>query len=912
MPRLSSPDRWNRIEKTFSEAVDLPEDRREEFLRNACVDDPDLLGEVRSLLAFDNSTGNYLEEALAADAATAIAEDPRIGQQLGPWRIERQIGRGGMGAVYLAIRVNAEFQQHAAIKLIKRGMDTASVIERLRRERRILAALDHPSIAHLLDGGATPDGLPWIAMEYIEGLPIDRFCDEHQLTIEERCRLIDKVCDAVAYAHRNLVVHRDLKPTNILIGPDGNPKLLDFGIAKLLGEDESPGEEPLTRGPAPPLTPEYASPEQIRRMPVTTASDVYSLGVVLYEVLTGQRPYRTATTDLRELERLICTTEPRKPSTLEGLSKATRRRLAGDLDNIVLMALSQDVACRYRSAEQLAEDLRRHLQGLPVQARRATLAYRGGKFLRRNRTAVTAGLLVAATVVTGTVIDMRQARAARQRFDELRAFARTVLVDLHGQLRDIPGTTRVRQTLVAYVDDYLKRVAAQHTGDDAALATEFATTYLRLGEMQGATPEAVASFESGRRLLERKQRSAVLDTADSLVLARLRGREGSTLLDLGRTREGVENLTAALDMARKTPGWNTEAELVKAFANWRMARMHRMQYRLTEAEAEARSAIATAEELRRRGFRSKEVYEILTGAGNVLAGTLRRSGHWQEGMEMYEKVLADTEQRARAEPGSAILQRDMARSHQILSDMVTRILGHDENKVRFHVRSAIAIAERLVAADPGDKAAQIDLAEYLSSGAEMLRSPEDVQEALGYLRRALPILETLLANEPGNGDLLLYFALTKADLGVALGRGGSQNDAILWLRRGLADLTRLVARDRANTTNLLELIKVQEWLSRSLARAGEGPEAVALARDSIERARLLPGGPAATPESGRELPKAYSALAMVYDALGKHNDARKWYRASSEEWEKMRVNGVNLMDSQAEIEDARKGAAGGT
>ena len=898
-------DRWTQIEAIFEAAADLPTGEREAFLEEQCHGDPELRAEVFSLLQFDLAEEPALREAINAGVASVLGDDPVAGQMLGPYRIEREIGRGGMSVVYLATRADGEFQKQVAVKLIKRGMDTAFVIQRMRRERRILAGLEHPCIARLLDGGTTAEGLPWIAMEYIEGLPVSRFCEERGLSIEERCLLICKVCDAVAYAHRNLVVHRDLKPSNILITPDGNPKLLDFGIAKLLSEDELGGEEPLTRGSLTLLTPEYASPEQIRRAPVTTASDVYSLGVVLYEILTGARPYRLAGASWTEMEHVVCEAEPKKPSAAEALPARTRRRLAGDLDNIVLMAMRKDVARRYGRAEQLAEDLRRYCQGLTVHARRDTLLYRGGKFLRRNWTVAVAGLLIAASVAIGTVIAGRQALAARERFEQLRGFARTVLVDVNTQLTDIPGTAKARQTLVAYVDDYLRHVAAQRSGDNAALATEFATTYLRLGEMQGVTPQAIASFESGRRLLESK--GTGLGTADSLVLARLRARAGSTLLDLGQIQSGQENLAAAETLAAGTSrrtGWNSEAELIKAFAEWHLARLYRMQYRLAEGESHARAAIAGGEEVLRRGFRTKEAYETVNGARNVLGAVLRRQGKWQQSMEVYQKVLADTEQRALADPESAGLQRDLARSHQLLGDMEVRVPGHDEAQVRAHVRGAVAIAERLAAVDPWDKTAQSELAQYLSSGAETLRQPEEWQEGMGYLRRALPILETLLKSEPGNGVFRLYAALTEADMGEFLARGGAPQQGVVWLRRGLSDLNKLAESDPKNTTNLLEIIKVQRWLFLVLAREGEEREAVALAQDGIAKAQRVAGDINATPESWRELPRAYSAMAEVYRALDQRTVARTWYRVASAEWDKMAAKGLHFPDSEQEIADA--------
>jgi tetratricopeptide (TPR) repeat protein len=464
---------------------------------------------------------------------------------------------------------------------------------------------------------------------------------------------------------------------------------------------------------------------------------------------------------------------------------------------------------------------------------------------------------------------------------------------------------------VTYVDQYLKRVASQHAGDDAALATEFATTYLRLGEMQGPTPAAVASFENGRRLLERK---SSLSAADTLLLARLRARQGSTQLDLRQIPQGVENLTAASSLAdhlAKDATLYPEPDLVKAFAGWRLARLHRMQFRLPEAEQQARASIATAEEIVARGFRTKEVFEILTGARNVLGAAERRQGRWREALETYQKVLADTEQRALADPGSASLQREMARSHQILGDMVVRIPAHDEDQVRFHVRSAIAIAERLAALDPSDQTAQSELAQYLSSGAETLRLPEESKEALGYLRRALPMFETLMKSQPGDGEMRLYAALTEADMGEFMGRAHSQTQSILWLRRGMADVAKLVESDPANTTTRFELLKVQEWLSLGLARSGQEAESLALAEDAILKARSLADDVRARPESWREVPRAYAALAATYGALGKRADARKWYRVATVEWEKMIAQGLYFPDTEEEIADARRGAATG-
>jgi serine/threonine protein kinase/TolB-like protein/Tfp pilus assembly protein PilF len=428
-----TPERWEQIKALFYAALERDERVRATFLDTACAGDPALRAEIEYLLASDERAGSFLEAA-AFEPPPTIAGEER-GEALVAWRIGayqtlREIGRGGMGAVYLAARADAAYRKQVAIKVIQRGMATDGIIRSFRAERQILANLEHPNIARLLDGGTTADGLPYFVMEYVEGVPLNVFCDRRTLAIDERLDLFRTVCAAVHYAHQHGVIHRDLKPSNILVTVDGVPKLVDFGIAKVLHSDTSwptLDRTTLTR----PLTPAYASPEQVRAEAITPATDVYALGVMLYEVVTGHRPYRFRTQAPQEIERVICEQEPEKPSvvvrcteeilptddrgaitiTPHTVSQARReqpdklrRRLAGDLDTIVLMALRKEPERRYASVDALAEDLRRHRAGLPISARTSTLVYCGAKFVRRNRAGVIAVTLSTVVIIGLTTI----------------------------------------------------------------------------------------------------------------------------------------------------------------------------------------------------------------------------------------------------------------------------------------------------------------------------------------------------------------------------------------------------------------------------------------------------------------------------------------------------------------------------
>ncbi len=417
---------WRILEAAFATATSLKDDAREQMLAAFAADHPDLEQRLRDLLAADSADDQPIAQPIAR-SARVLAEsaiDPWEGRQLGAWTIRRRIADGGMGAVFLADRSDEQYQQTAALKVMTAQILAKDGVARFRAERQILASLNHPNIAKLIDGGSTDEQLPYLVMEYVDGLPIDRYCDDHQLGIAERLALFNKVCDAVDFAHRNLIVHRDLKPNNILVDRNGEPKLLDFGIAKLLESHSSMQTIAITRQGTALMTPEYASPEQVRGESISVATDVFSLGVLLYQLLTGQSPYGDAISSPKEIERAIVETDPKRPSTVVTASdeissnrksspSRLRKRLSGDLDNIVLMAMRKEPENRYATVRQFSEDVENFLSRNPVLAHPPSWRYRSGKYLRRNAIPVATAVVFVTTIVSLTTFYTLQLKHER-------------------------------------------------------------------------------------------------------------------------------------------------------------------------------------------------------------------------------------------------------------------------------------------------------------------------------------------------------------------------------------------------------------------------------------------------------------------------------------------------------------------
>lgn len=634
-----TPGRWSQVKTVLEGVFDLAPEARPAFLAEVCGEDGDLLREVESLLASEDVIGDFIETPIFQIQPTE-AEPLAEGQVFGAYRILREIGRGGMGSVYLAERADDEFRKTVALKVIRRGMDTDEIVRRFRSERQILANLDHPNIARLLDGGTTKDGRPYFVMEYVEGRPIDEHCDREALSIPARLELFRTVCGAVHFAHQNLVVHRDLKPGNILVTPDGIPKLLDFGIAKLLGTDLT--ESSFTRLGLRPMTPEFASPEQILGRPITTASDVYSLGILLHVLLVGRSPYGPSAHDPESLARAICAVEPVKPSSLVGRpapgerrdgaadvvgqrretdARTLRRRLAGDLDNIVGMALRKDPGRRYASVEQLAADIRRYMDGLPVIAHRETLRYVTAKFVARHKLGVAAAMTILFLLVSSGLTFMnlfRKAVREQERAERMAGF----LEDLFA----IPNPSQSRgETITAreILDRGAEQIAAGLQDEPqirADLLDTMGRAYRNLGLYDRAKRFLSESLQVRREVFGSDHLRVAVSLQNLAVLER----------DMGNNQEAERLLRHALSIQRRqgstrtvnyAKGLNDMAALLEARGNY------------NAAETLYRDSLAL-----KRSLLGEQHEDVARGVNN-LARLLHGRGRYHEAEMLYLDAL---------------------------------------------------------------------------------------------------------------------------------------------------------------------------------------------------------------------------------------------------------------------------------
>ena len=632
---MSKEPPWSEVASLLNDALELPPEERSDFLDGACGKDGALRQRIEALLAVEERVGDFLQRPIFS-LQSLPANPEESGERIGSYQLGHRLGEGGMGTVYLAERVEGGFVQQVAIKILKRGMDTEEIIRRFEDERQILAGLNHPHVARLLDGGTTAEGLPFFVLERVIGEPIDTFCERRGLSLPDRLRLFLKVCDAVQFAHRNLVIHRDLKPSNILVTEEGEPKLLDFGIAKLVGRQSQHQTLP---GQPSPMTPYYAAPEQIEGGVITTATDTYALGILLYVLLTGQRPYGSEGQTEQQIHRAVCEEVPRRPSAVQ--EGPFRRRLAGDLDTVVLTALRKEPERRFSSVESLAEDLQRHLDGLPIRSRPDTWTYRTGKFFRRHPWATAASMLILLLALglatLGYLTTARNTRIERlgEQLAREKGLSESVTQFLTSFLESADSSRTQGQTLTV---QEAFAVAAQRLETDLEEAPEIRATLL---DAVGGVYRDLEFYTEARPFLEQAlvlRRSSLGDqhplVAESLHnLANLELR----VKDLGKAEERMRQ---AIAIQRKAFPQG-HRDFARGLNN--LASLLRRQDKFDQAEGFAREALAMR--LRLFGPQNLEVAYTL----NTL-GTIRLDqGQLAEAEDFYLQAL---EIRRKEEPES--------------------------------------------------------------------------------------------------------------------------------------------------------------------------------------------------------------------------------------------------------------------
>ncbi len=667
---------WKKVKNILQDVLELPVAERSDFLKNLDLTE-DIKQEVSALLSIENEAEDMMNVSAASLTRDFYNDDEDInkglnGKTIGSYQILKELGTGGMGAVYLAERTDGEFDQKVAIKMLRREFNTSEIRKRFKHEKEIQANLVHPNIARLIDAGTTEDDIPYIVMEYIQGKTIDNYCHVNGLSVEDRLKLFNKVCEAVAFAHRNLIIHRDLKPSNIIVSENGEPKLLDFGISKMLGSDIKEAQTVTKLGV---MTPEYASPEQIKGESVTTSTDIYSLGIILFELLTGQKPYDDEFAKSGNIFKAILENEPDRPSDVlikaqtsdisipenekyqeykvtetdepktvplgedatQKLIKNTKpqfsvtnpKKLVGDIDNIILKSIRKEPDRRYGTVEQFSADIWRHLDGMPVIARPATFSYRASKFIKRNKVGVIAGGLILVAVVAGIITTLWQARIAREEAEKaqkINAFLQNVLNFSNPHwLSSNPKRDR-NAKIVDALDESLKTIDTELANEPEVQAEILLTI--------GKTYMGQGKYESSQEVLEKalKKFNQIYGT-DNPKSMQARVIIGESLFLRSKFKEAEKNYLEAVNYHRKSFDETDENRKFLAMALAYLSNIYGLQGDISKAEKLNRESMEVAENLTGK---NKFVIPIVMG---TKANVFHFQGKYQEALEKYKEAL---------------------------------------------------------------------------------------------------------------------------------------------------------------------------------------------------------------------------------------------------------------------------------
>jgi non-specific serine/threonine protein kinase/serine/threonine-protein kinase len=771
-----------RVAQIVEAALERTPEDRARFIEEICGGDADLRREAESLLAFQPDASDFMEQPayqISGDGIAGAGGELKPGDSIGDYKILSLIGEGGMGEVYLAD--DLKLGRKIALKLLKLGLGTSNIVRRFQQEERILAGLVHPNIARLYGGSITPNGLPYFVMEYIDGARLDDYCREHKLSIFDRLALFRKICAAVAYAHQRLIIHRDLKPANIRVAREGEPKLLDFGIAKLIDPTTSTIPE-MTMTFAAVMTPEYASPEQVRGEAMTTASDVYSLGVILYELLTAQRPYHFKSRNPTETARVIAEQEPARPSAAIAKS-GNSKTLRGDLDNIMLKALRKEPERRYPSVTDFSEDIRRFLEDKPVTARKDTFGYRASKFVSRNRVAVAAAtamiLLLVAGLVT-TVLEAhrakRQQARAERRFNDLRHLANTLVFELHDAIQNLPGATEAREVLVKRALQYLDSLAKE-SADDASLQRELASAYVKIGNAQGNPNNANLGDTNGALNSYRR----ALAISNQILHAHPADLEARRTLAISHEKIGDVQATtgdvpAAVQSARD------------ALAGFKFI-----------ADSESRDL---------RAQRSLAISHIKMGdvLGNSNFPNAGDETGALENYKMAETIFGALDQ---AHPNTSDLQGWLGRVHERIGTIMEQ-QGKIDNALEDYRRSQ-QIRDALARTNPQNADAVRDAAIAAEKMGNVMAARGDSDAALINRRKSLQIFKQLADTDPQNVQAQISLAISHIHLADLLGQS-RRDEARENYQRAFAILERVLASGVTDTTVQINLDLIRKRL----------------------------------------------------------------------------------------------------
>lgn len=860
---------WPLAKAIVAEALELPESEQAGFVAERCAGRADLKAEVDSLIDAHGRAGRFIDDPFVpspfdegADSAVAF----RPGAEVGAYRLLEEIGRGGMGTVYLAERADHAFDKHVAIKIVAGQVAPHDLIHRFLEERRILATLDHPNIARVLDAGATADGLPFVVMEYVDGTAIDVHCRERRLTIRQRLTLFRHVCDAVHHAHQRLIVHRDIKPANILVTNDGVPKLLDFGIAKLLEEGRVRSDTAVRA-----FTPESASPEQIRSEPVTVTSDVYSLGALLYRLLTDRKVFDFSSSNESEIVRTICEREPAPPSAAG--SAGTGERIDSDLDWIALKALRKEPDRRYVSVAQLSEDCERYLSGKPVLAGPDTVGYRTRKFLRRHwMGAAAAAAIVVVVGAAGTALWYSQQRAER-RFNDVRRLANTLVGELYDSIAEVPGSTSARQLLVSRALGYLDALSREAVRD-TSLQVDLADAYQKIGDVQGNPYLANLGDVAGARASYAKLidlRSAIHDARrdrqSAIALGLAHSRVGDLDLAQGKYAEAVESYQRALarfDEAHRADPSGGDPVEDRARVEGRRGVALTWSGRRDEAKTALLESIRLLQQLNDRPGSSRVMRRGLAVNYGNLGDVYHYEGDYARALESHQRAANIARALLAETPDAITAKRDLVMLlARVGGDLIE--LRRYEESIR-NTEESIAIEEQMVNADPQNVQFQFDLADMYGNLAAGQREMRRLDEALRSIEHSLRISETAAAKNPNFVAHRFNYAAALRQLGLVQRDRGASDQAIRAFRRSIDVFASLPADQRDPKQSLTTTADLGLALADQARRTGSEAvwrDARATLRQALEGWRAYQRGAGSKENLSKEIDAVSAALAQV-------------------------------------------------